>query len=133
MNKIIKVVGAILVKNGLIFCVQRGPGKSLAYNWEFPGGKIEKDETMHQALQRELIEELSIEVELEEKIFESVLHEYDFATIHLTTFIGHIIKGEPELTEHIDMKWLDPKDLLSLNWAPADIPIVRKLKDMSFD
>lgn len=133
MNKLIKVVGAILIKNGLIFCVQRGPGKSLSYNWEFPGGKIEKDETLHQALQRELIEELSIEVELEDNIFESVLHDYEFGTIHLITIIGHITKGEPELTEHIDMKWLEPKDLLSLNWAPADIPIVSKLKDMSFD
>ncbi len=79
MNKIINVVGAILINNGLIFCVQRGPQKSLPYYWEFPGGKIEKGETVHQALQRELMEELLIEVELGENIFESVLYEYEYS------------------------------------------------------
>lgn len=133
MNKIINVVGAILINNGLIFCVQRGTEKSLPYYWEFPGGKIEKGETVHQALQRELMEELLIEVELDENVFESVLHEYEFGTVHLTTIIGHIIKGVPELTEHIAMQWLKPKELLSLEWAPADVPIVNKLKDMRFD
>src|SRR5699024_11438192 len=70
MTKIINVVGAILIKEGKILCAQRGGEKSLPYLWEFPGGKIEQGETPQEALHRELIEELKIEVVVSDEIFD---------------------------------------------------------------
>lgn len=131
MKKEINVVGAILVSDHKILCAQRGPGRSLANLWEFPGGKIEVGETAIEALKRELTEELLITVEVEKEIFESTKYEYDFGTVHLTTFICHLKAGELKLTEHIAIKWLPVNELDTLEWAPADIPTVKKLKKIS--
>ncbi|MGM0214090.1 (deoxy)nucleoside triphosphate pyrophosphohydrolase [Enterococcus sp. AZ109] len=128
MKKTIEVVGAIIVDNGKILCAQRGPEKSLANFWEFPGGKIESNETPIDALKRELTEELLITVTVEDELFESTKHEYDFGIVHLTTFICHLQQGEPQLTEHVAIKWLPVEELGTLEWAPADIPTVEKLK-----
>lgn len=127
MKKNIDVVGAILIKDSKILCAQRGGEKSLPYLWEFPGGKIEKGETPQKALQRELKEELKIEVTVENDIYDKVSYEYDFGIVNLTTIICHLKEGEPVLTEHVDIKWLEPKEIKSLEWAPADIPTVEKL------
>jgi len=128
MKKTIEVVGAIIIDNQKILCAQRGPGKSLAHYWEFPGGKIEEHETPIEALKRELTEELLISVNVEEELFESTTYEYDFGFVHLTTFICHLIEGVPTLTEHVNIKWLPSSKLGTLEWAPADIPTVEKLK-----
>ena len=133
MKKIIKVVGAILIKEGRILCAQRGGEKSLPFLWEFPGGKIEQGETPHQALIRELSEELLIEVELEATIFDAVSYEYDFGVVNLTTIIGKLKSGEPVLTEHQEIRWLSPKELFEVEWAPADIPIAKQLSKMHFN
>ena len=128
--KKINVVGAILIENGKILCAQRGKGKSLAYLWEFPGGKIETGETPQEALIRELQEELMIEVEVQSEKFEETSYQYDFGIVNLTTFICFLKKGTPQLTEHIAIEWLAPKELTTLEWAPADIPAVEKLMEM---
>ena len=128
--KKINVVGAILVENGKILCAQRGEGKSLAYLWEFPGVKIETGETPQEALIRELQEELMIEVEVEFEKFEETSYQYDFGIVNLTTFICFLKSGTPQLTEHIAVEWLVPKELNKLEWAPADIPAVEKLMEM---
>lgn len=133
MKKIIKVVGAILIKEGRILCAQRGGEKSLPFLWEFPGGKIEQGESPHQALIRELSEELLIEVELEATIFDAVSYEYDFGMVNLTTIIGKLKSGEPVLTEHQEIRWLSPEELFEVEWAPADIPIVKQLSKMHFN
>ncbi|MGM0238147.1 (deoxy)nucleoside triphosphate pyrophosphohydrolase [Enterococcus sp. AZ103] len=127
MKKTINVVGAIIFKDNKILCAKRGPGKSLANFWEFPGGKIELDESPIAALKRELNEELQISVSVDPEKFVSTRHEYDFGIIHLTTFICHLTTGEPKLTEHIEIRWLSVKQLTQLEWAPADIPTVSKL------
>lgn len=128
--KKINVVGAILIENGKILCAQRGEGKSLAYLWEFPGGKIETGETPQEALIRELQEELMIEVEVQSEKFEETNYQYDFGLVTLTTFICFLKKGTPQLAEHIAIEWLAPKELTTLEWAPADIPAVEKLMEM---
>ena len=128
--KKINVVGAILVENGKILCAQRGEDKSLAYLWEFPGGKIETGETPQEALVRELQEELLIEVDVQSENFEETSYQYDFGLVNLTTFICFLKKGTPQLTEHIAVEWLAPKELNTLEWAPADIPAVEKLMEM---
>ncbi|MFC6345681.1 (deoxy)nucleoside triphosphate pyrophosphohydrolase [Vagococcus carniphilus] len=128
MKKEIDVVGAIIIKDKKILCCQRGPGRALANLWEFPGGKIEENETKVQALKRELREELKITVSMVEETFDFTRYEYDFGFVNLTTFICYLESGEPQLTEHLQVKWLSPQELDSLEWAPADIPTVEKLK-----
>ena len=125
--KQMNVVGAILMEKNRILCAQRGETKTLAKLWEFPGGKIEIGETPQEALARELKEELMIEVEIASELFEQTSYAYDFGKVNLTTFICLLKSGRPQLTEHIEVKWLKPSELKSLEWAPADIPAVNKL------
>lgn len=131
MKKNIYVVGAVIVKEGKIFCAQRGRDKSLPEMWEFPGGKIEQGESPEEALKREILEEMQCEIEVGKKV-EHTVYEYDFGIVHLTTYYCRLLKGELVLTEHIDAKWLKPTELTSLNWAPADIPAIERIiKDMN--
>ncbi|UUX33534.1 (deoxy)nucleoside triphosphate pyrophosphohydrolase [Fundicoccus culcitae] len=123
MKKEIQVVGAVIQSDNLIFCAQRGPGKSLAELWEFPGGKIEAGETDREALEREIKEELQCQIKVLDKITTN-RYEYDFGFVNLTTFNCLLIDGQPKLTEHIDVKWLPINQLKTLNWAPADIPTI---------
>lgn len=125
MKKHIHVVGAVIVEDGKILCAQRGATKTLAYKWEFPGGKIEEGETPQAALKREIDEEMDCVIEIGEAI-ETTVYEYDFGFVHLTTFYCHLISGKPTLTEHVAISWLSPHELMSLDWAPADIPAVEK-------
>lgn len=126
MKKNIYVVGAVIVEEGKILCAQRGPTKTLAYKWEFPGGKIDEGETPEEALKREIMEEMECSIEVGNKV-EHTVYEYDFGIVHLTTYLCHVIKGNPVLTEHVDVKWLKPNELSKLDWAPADIPAIEKL------
>jgi len=126
MKKIIRVVGAVIENDGKILCVKRGPDKSLPYLWEFPGGKIEDNETPQESLYREIREELLCDVVIGDKV-DQTIYEYDFATIDLTTYFCKLTKGQPKLTEHVEMKWLFPNELNTLNWAPADIPAVNMI------
>ncbi|SFP69438.1 (deoxy)nucleoside triphosphate pyrophosphohydrolase [Salibacterium halotolerans] len=126
MKKNIHVVGAVIVEENQILCAQRGDSKSLPYKWEFPGGKIEQDETPQEALRREIDEEMQCRIEIGEQI-EHTVYEYDFGVVHLTTFYCHVLDGTPSLTEHVAIRWLTPADLHTLDWAPADIPAIEKI------
>lgn len=123
MKKEIRVVGAVIEKDGLILCAQRGMDKSLGGFWEFPGGKIEERETPQKALEREIKEELLCEVAIKSKIT-TAKYEYDFGIVELTTFFCELLSGEPKLTEHESIKWLSISELDILEWAPADIPTI---------
>ena len=115
----IAVVAGILLRDGKILLAQRKEAASFALKWEFPGGKIEPHETARQALHREIEEELLCEVEVAEEVCTSE-YAYDFGTVRLTTFVCHLIAGTPHLTEHTDIRWLNPADMPTLNWAPVD-------------
>lgn len=131
MKKQIDVVGAVIVQDGKVLCAQRGPDGYLPYMWEFPGGKIEAGETSREALQREIDEELLCVVEVGDQV-EVTTHEYDFAVITLTTFYCALLQGEPQLTEHAQVRWATPDDLSALDWAPADVPAVKRIqKDLA--
>lgn len=125
-KKDIYVVGAVIIKDQKILCAQRGETKTLAYKWEFPGGKIEKGETAEEALKREIDEEMKCKIEVLDQI-EHTVYEYDFGIVHLTTFYCRLTEGKPILTEHVDMRWLPKEELPQLDWAPADIPAVEKI------
>lgn len=127
MARQIRVVGAVVVKEGLVLCAQRGVAGSLPGLWEFPGGKIEHGETPAEALVREMTEELRCVIDVGKEIT-TTSHEYDFGVVTLTTFYCTLVAGEPEASEHAAIAWLDPADLMTLPWAPADIPAVELIQ-----
>ncbi len=126
MKKEINVVAAVIIRGDKVLCTQRNDTKYLPYKWEFPGGKIEAQETEKGALIREIREELSCTIEVNDKIIE-VSHEYDFAIVNLTAFYCNIISEEIILNEHKKMTWARFDELKSLDWAEADLPIVNLL------
>ncbi len=126
--KSIEVVAAIIVDGERIFATQRGYGE-FKDGWEFPGGKIERGETPGQALVREIKEELDTEIEVG-KLVETV--EYDYPEFHLTMhcFFCRIRSGNLTLREHEAAKWLLPEELDSVDWLPADLGLIKKLKSL---
>jgi len=126
MKKTIEVVGAIILKDKKVFCTQRGGEKALPYKWEFPGGKIESGESPENALMREIFEELHSVISIK-GFFQTVAYEYDTFIIHLHTYLCELVEGNLELTEHVDKKWANIDDLSSLDFAPADKPIISSL------
>ena len=124
--KTIEVAAAIITHNGRVFATQRGYGE-FKDGWEFPGGKMEPGETPQQALMREIREELDTEIEVG-SLVETV--EYDYPNFHLTMhcFLCTIRSGELVLKEHEAAKWLTRAELDSVDWLPADVKVVEKLK-----
>lgn len=124
------VAAAIIVRNGKIFIAQRPEGKSLAHHWEFPGGKLEEGETLPQCLKRELREELNIDADVGEYFMIST-YDYEFGTIALNAFWVTVKgNGEVKSNEHENTAWVSPQELDNYKFAPADMPIVAKLKEL---
>lgn len=129
--KAVKVVAAVITasnENGekMIFATQRGYGE-FKDGWEFPGGKVEPGETPQAALKREIMEELETEIEVGDLI-ETI--EYDYPTFHLSMdcFWAEIVKGDLVLREHEAAKWLTREQLESVDWLPADLGLVEKVR-----
>ena len=125
--KYIEVVAAIIHDAECqILATQRGYGDWKDY-WEFPGGKIEPGESVEEALQREIWEELETHLEIE-KFFQTI--EWDYPKFHLTMhcYLCHIERGNLTLKEHEAAKWLSKEDLDSVQWLPADKEIIEKLQ-----
>ena len=124
--KTIKVVAAVIKDNGRIFATQRGYG-DFKGGWEFPGGKIEEGETPQEALKREIREELDTEIVVGDLI-DTI--EYDYPTFHLSMdcFWCKIVNGDLILKEHQAARWLDKDTITDVQWLPADIELVEKIK-----
>jgi mutator protein MutT len=122
----ITVTAAIIKKDGLILAARKRPGLHLAGYWEFPGGKIEGNETAEQCLARELKEEFGVHCVVGDFLTESV-HDYGTRTIRLLGYHVTHSDGDFQLSDHDEIRWLPIDTLPSLQWAPADIPLVQKL------
>jgi len=122
----IPVAAAIIFLEGKILIAKRAPHKHLAGLWEFPGGKIESHETPEMCIRRELKEELNIQVTIKDYLADN---EYDFGTfkIQLKAYICLYKAGNPALTDHDEIRWVNIDQLSSFDLAPADIPLVQKL------
>jgi 8-oxo-dGTP diphosphatase len=125
--KHIEVVAAVIYKDGKIFTTQRGYGEFEGM-WEFPGGKIEAGEDAKDALVREIQEELGVLVKVNDLICTT---EYDYPTFHLTMhcFWCCVASGEIELREHKSARWLTKDKLNDVEWLPADLEVIEKLKN----
>ena len=124
--KTVRVVASAIRKDNKIFATQRGYGE-FKDGWEFPGGKIEEGETPEQALTREIKEELDTEIQVG-KLIDTI--EYDYPKFHLSMdcFWCEIMQGGLELKEHEAARWLSKEELYSVDWLPADVGVVEKIK-----
>lgn len=128
MKKTIEVVAAIIENSDReILCAKRSSKMSLPNLWEFPGGKVESDESYEVALKRELLEELEITGSIDHEIFSDSLYEYEKIFVRLICLKVRDIVGVPILKEHSEIIWLPKNRLKELEWAPADISAIEKL------
>jgi len=126
ISKVMKdVVGAIIERGGMILLAQRSCA-TLNRKWEFPGGKVEPGETQQAALQREIFEELGVEILVGDKIGANQF-EISGKRYRLHVYWATILKGEPVAREHYSIAWVRPNEMLSYDFAPADVPIVEEV------
>lgn len=124
--KTVKVVAAIIRNKDQILATQRGYGE-FKDGWEFPGGKVEEGESPECALIREIREELDTEISVGEEID---CIEYDYPTFHLSMncFWAEVVSGDLILKEHEAARWLTKEELDDVDWLPADLELIEKIK-----
>ncbi len=125
MTEITVVAAAIIHKNKLLV-TQRGSG-SFQGMWELPGGKVENNETFEEALKREILEELALNIHIEK--FMTTIY-YQYPSFHLTmhVYLCQIENGELVLNEHSASRWVTSSKLKYINWLPADLDLLPKLE-----
>ncbi|MBT8037930.1 MAG: (deoxy)nucleoside triphosphate pyrophosphohydrolase [Verrucomicrobiae bacterium] len=123
----INVVCAVIQdeRKRLLVC-QRPTGKAHAGKWEFPGGKIETGENPEDALRREIFEELGCDADVGGAMA-TVNHDYPEFSIHLMPYLVKIRSGMPVAIEHTQIRWFTMDECVSLDWAEADVPVLRGL------
>ena len=124
--KEIEVVAAIIRKDGRIFATQRGYGEWQDW-WEFPGGKMEAGETREAALRREIREELSAEISVDDFLC-TVEHDYPKFRLRMHCFLCSLLTDGLHLNEHEAAKWLSIDELNCVKWLPADLKVLEELR-----
>lgn len=127
VKKTVKVVAAVIIKGGRIFCAQRKNFGPLGLKWEFPGGKVELGETEEMALHRELNEELSIHIQIIDRL-ESIHFEYPTFILDMAMFLVTTTDEITTLPDHESAGFYSMDEMQSLDWAPADDTFVRNLE-----
>lgn len=122
------VAAAIILDKDKVLIAQREEGSNMEFKWEFPGGKLEGNETPEQCLVREIKEELDMVIEPVE-IYKAVRHKYREKDILLLAYICRLVKGEGIPIECNDFKWISKEQLSQYEYTLADVPIVEKLKN----
>lgn len=129
MSRISKnVAAAIIVKNNSILLTRRGPTGSLPGKWEFPGGKVEQDETIQQCIERELKEELNLVTAAREILGEST-YEYEHGAFRIFAVKTDIVSGAIKLSVHDAFEWAPIVKLLDYELAPADVPLAKNIQE----
>lgn len=118
----IRVVAALIEEGGKFLVCRRPANKARGLLWEFAGGKVEQGEEKAAALVRECREELDVG-----EVFTELTHVYPDVTVRLTLFCARIAAGVPQRLEHAELRWATPQEMLSLEFCPADAPILRML------
>lgn len=121
------VTAAVIERDGKILIAKRKPGSHMALKWEFPGGKLEWGEEPRQGLAREIREELGIEIEVGD-VAEVVAHTYEDRHIVLIAYRCKYRSGEVQLLDVQAVEWVEPSALMEFDLAPADVPIVERLR-----
>jgi len=124
-----KVTAGIIEKDGKILIARRKSGKCVGANWEFPGGKLEKGETLEECLKRELKEELDIEVEIKDYIASSKFFCGE-TNIELIAYRVKYLSGEIKLVDHEEVKWVLPEELSEYKFTLPDIHIMEKVLEL---
>lgn len=125
-KKCVDVACAIIYFKDKILVTQRSETMNLPLKWEFPGGKLEPNESEINCIKREILEEINIKIDVVKKLSDSI---FDYGTIQikLIPFIANFISGDIILAEHKEYRLLDISELSNLDWAEADKPIVEEL------
>ena len=123
--KHIHVACAVIEIGGKVLCTQRSEAMSMPRKWEFPGGKIDEGESPEECLKRELREELGIDAAVGQAL-QTTTHHYPSFSVTLYPFTCEIISGEITLHEHSAMVWLSREELHKLDWAEADLPVIKE-------
>ena len=128
--KRIKVVSALIEKENRFLIGLRSTGKYIGF-WEFPGGKVEENESIENALIREILEEFSIDVSIRRFLFR-IEHDYDDFFLSMDCFWCQVDDlSELKLNDHSQIDWFDPLNDKEYRWLPADIKVVEKLREMA--
>ncbi|RRN76953.1 (deoxy)nucleoside triphosphate pyrophosphohydrolase [Pseudoxanthomonas sp. SGD-10] len=123
------VTCAIIFRDDKVLITQRSTSMKLPLKWEFPGGKVEAGESREAALQREIREELNLEVKPGKEL-STVVHHYPDFSLNLYPFVCSYLGGELEAREHAQVKWESLANLEAYDWADADVPVVKELIEM---
>lgn len=123
------VACALIERDGRVLATQRSSTMSMPLKWEFPGGKIHRDESAEDCLKREVREELGIDVAVGQRLT-AVTHHYPALTVTLYPFRCSILAGAITLHEHAALAWLLPAELPVLDWAEADRPLIDEYRDL---
>lgn len=123
--KNILVVAALIKKNNDVLIARRSTGdENVLGKWEFPGGKVELNETEGHAIEREIKEEFELNIKANKYITNNVC-EYPTKTVDLRLYECEYISGEFKLHDHSEYKWVNINELLNYDLAPADIPLAK--------
>ncbi|MBO4143619.1 (deoxy)nucleoside triphosphate pyrophosphohydrolase [Micromonospora tulbaghiae] len=123
------VVGAAIIEGGRVLACERSAPPEVAGRWEFPGGKVEPGEAETDALARECVEELGVRVAVGARVGRDVRMAHGRSVLRV--YAARLLHGdEPKALEHAELRWLSAAELDSVDWLPADVPIVAALRPL---